>query len=494
MSFEDTQYRDKPDMSYIWLKHLDRVNLMSGDEEGTYKAFVRQQFRLLPGHLQNWVLEQKDLFKKSVKKFIYQKTCGTNIGSEADPTLIDDLKPVKRLNDGTIDWNDPNIYSPKPMMVEEIDYENFNALILAAAERAGLSWKTDQVNAEYGLYPEKEGLDLGTPTPIDDPKKNDPPERNPLHHTCWINYKGQPKRVMNWRGYAVGINDNEKPWFFNEIAIRQTKQKPLVFLVTAQQGEGKTYAAIRLAEIFDKKFDPDKQIVMDRRNILKLVSGRGGLKRNQAIIIDESQWGASAREWGQKEQIKLMKFIAAARFKGYMIFIVSLHQSMLDNIIRLRIINYHIHMEERGRATVYKPSHQRFDEQRYPWKMGILVLQLPDYDTCDHTTCLTCDNAETCMTIRARYERNKTRFIESESEKDAVEERQQAALEMGDKELAELCVPHVKTRINTNTKGFYITGDIRLTLFEEHGLEIPEKKAVRVRAFLMRLAPPRLLA
>jgi len=287
----------------------------------------------------------------------------------------------------------------------------------------------------------------------------------------------------------VGIGDNEKPWFFNEIAIRQTKQKPVVGMVTATQGEGKTYTAIRLAEIFDPRFDPDKQIVMSRSKILSLVSGRGGLKRNQVIIIDESQWGASAREWGNKEQLKLMKFLAAARFKGYVILIVSLHRSMLDSIIRERIINYHIHMEERGRATVYAPSHARFDEQRYPHRKGGLILQLPDYDTCDYITCLTCEKNETCMTIRARYERNKAAFIEGEADKDAKEEMRQAAAEMSEKELAELLLDDVgNIRINRND--FYDTNDVRAILFDKYGADISGKKSERVRIYLMKLVPP----
>jgi len=497
--FAGTSFRDKPDMSMIWLKHMDRTNLSAGHNPEAFNAYVRQQLRLLPLQMRQWVLTESDKYLTTEIVPNFKEEMGYKIGEEDYPVVYNSMGDigstrdpnftVKHLEDGSIDWDDPNIISPKMEEIEAIDYEVFNELILQASEMAGLSWKTESINTEYGLYPDKEDLDMGTPTPLDDPKKNEHPEQNPLHQKCWINYKGTPKLVTNFRGYACGIGDNEKPWFFNDIAHRQKKQKPIVILITATQGEGKTYIGIRIAEIFDKRFDPDKQIVMDRRKILKLVSGRGGLKRNQVIVVDESQWGANAREWGNKDQIKLMKFLAAARFKGFIIIIVSLHRSMLDNIIRERIINFHIHMEERGRATVYQPRHARFDEPSYPSRKGSLIAQLPDYDACDYATCLTCPKNESCMSIRARYERNKTEFVETEAEKDAQSEMREAAAEMGNRELAEMIKEDVSD-IRINSKGFYDPDDVRYILLDKYGAEISGKKSKRVRTHLMKIAPP----
>jgi len=532
-------FKDKIDMKTLYLLHMNRTNQASGNETGIYNSYVRQQLRLLPLELQNWVESQNEVYETENKILVFKTSpMGRDLGYKNNPlvwnekhtkiglsskkgftvkrlpgevdwndpniagsvntsedpeyvieeyVLFDKTKPVKRLI-GEIDWTDPNIYSPYVKYEPYIDYEKFNKLILIASERTGLSWKPESTNSEYGLYPKIE-TDLGTKTPLDNPKKNEPPEQNPLHQICWINYKGTAKRVTNFRGYAVGIGAGEKPWFFNDLAIRQAKQQPIVCLATAEQGAGKTYCVIRLAEILDPKFDPQKQIVMNRTEILKLVSGRGGLKRNQVIIIDEAQFGASSREWGKKEQIQLMKHLAAARFKGFVIFIVALHRSMLDNIIRDRLLTYHIHMEERGLGIVYKPKHQRFDEKQYPPRKGKLLLQLPDYDACDYVSCLGCDKNETCNTIRSIYERKKTAFVESEADKDEKAEFKLAAQEMGEKELAELCEEHVSD-INLTAKGYYSIEDIRYVLLDKYGLDVSTRKGTRVRAYLMKLTPP----
>ena len=142
-SFGDATYRDKPDMSYIWLRHLDRTNLASANAEGNYDAYVEQQFRLLPSDSQKWVLEMEDEFREEKLKFVYEYDGGIRIGSEYDPLLWDELKPVKRLPDGSVDWDDPNIMSPKRVKETVTDYSKYNLIILMAAEEAGLSWNTE---------------------------------------------------------------------------------------------------------------------------------------------------------------------------------------------------------------------------------------------------------------------------------------------------------------------------------------------------------------
>ena len=497
------QYKDKVDIQFMFNNQVQRCLLNLGS--GYFPENVEALLRIIPGASFDKIQYRRKEWNPVVEEFQYEFAGPIRLGSPTEPVMeeINEWSgkeyPIPYITikdeetgaeEKIIDWTDPHIISPRLIEKEAPDYMMLFKIILQEAEDTGLSWKTEGINSEYGLYPSKEDLDAIKPEPLDDPKKNEFPEQNPLHQTCWINYKGIPKRVTNFRGYACGIGMGEKPWFFTEIAHRQKKEKPIVLMVTATQGEGKTYCAIRIAEIFDKKFDPDKQIVMDRTTILKLVSGRGNLKRDQVIIVDESQWGASAREWGNKDQIKLMKFLAAARFKGYMIIIVSLHRSMLDSIIRKRIINFHIHMESRGEAVVYQPKHARFDESDYPARMGKLRLQMPDYDQCELPSCLTCNENENCMTFRARYERNKTEFVEGEAEKDSKSEMAAAAQDMSEKDLAPMAADHID-EIGLTSKGYYNIDDIRFVLEDHYGLEISQRKGTRVRAYLMRIIPPK---
>ena len=141
--YDDASFRDKPDMAMIWLRHMDRTNLASGNVEGIYDPYVRQQLRLLPSNMQLWVLTQEDEYTEEKEVFEYEYRWGRRRGYEHNPVLYDDLIPLKRLTDGAIDWDDPNIRSPKRKNKKIYDYEKFNLYIMLAAEKSGISWQTE---------------------------------------------------------------------------------------------------------------------------------------------------------------------------------------------------------------------------------------------------------------------------------------------------------------------------------------------------------------
>lgn len=389
----------------IVFRAIDRCNTVALEkDDDTYKKAVEVIMDNLPPEKLAEVAGLKDEYSKEV--WVYKKRGGRKIGTPENP-----------VNDS-------------PKLVTRIDHRKLFHLVLKAYNEVGTYWRVDKVNAEYGRYPTKIKA-----TPTTNKKKGaSPGTKDTKLQTCYILYlnprtgKHEIKKVMNWHGYAVGIGTGEAPWFFNSIQASITKQESIVILFTGPPGKGKTYAGIRLAEIFDKRFDPDIQCVMDRLDTLKLISGARKLRRGQIILIDESQFGMSARRWGEKEQQELMEFMAAARYLGLIIIIVSLHISMIDSIARKHIIKHHIHIEERGRGVVYLLQMGRFmkDVHYFPPRKGQIILQLPNYGLCAAATCLTCGHREDCQTIRARYERIKIGFLVARAMKSAEMSEQRA--------------------------------------------------------------------
>lgn len=389
----------------IVFRAIDRCNTVALDkDDNVYKKAVEVIMdNLHPDKLEE-VAGLKEEYSKEV--YVYKKRGGRKIGTPENP-----------VNDS-------------PKLVTKIDHRKLFHLVLKAYNEIGTYWRVDKINAEYGRYPTNIKR-----TPVTNKKKGASPDtKDTKLQTCYILYlnprtgKHEIKKVMNWHGYAVGIGTGESPWFFNSIKASITKQESIVILFTGPPGKGKTYAGIRIAEIFDKRFDPDIQCVMDRLDTLKLISGAKKLRRGQIILIDESQFGMSARRWGEKEQQELMEFMAAARYLGLIIIIVSLHISMIDSIARKHIIKHHIHIEERGRGVVYLLQMGRFmkDVHYFPPRKGQIILQLPNYGLCAASTCLTCKHKDTCQTIRARYERIKIGFLVARAMKSAEMSEQRA--------------------------------------------------------------------
>lgn len=203
--------------------------------------------------------------------------------------------------------------------------------------------------------------------------------------------EGKPIKVMNWHGYYVEIGAHKGPFFFNEIQNRRNKNKSNIIVVTGPPGEGKTYCAIRLAEIFDPHFDPNTQIIFTRPQLLHVIGEKSPLKRGQVIIIDEAHYGMGSRRWMEAVQKDLMDALASVRSRGFIIMIVALHIEMLDIIVRKYVLSFMIHMEDRGVGVAYRLYTPRFAKELYKTRLGKIRLMLPNAELCDYPDCLTCE-------------------------------------------------------------------------------------------------------
>jgi len=225
--------------------------------------------------------------------------------------------------------------------------------------------------------------------------------------------EGTPYSVMNWNNFKIMFGGGRGPGLLNEFKIRLIKNKSVFILITGSPGEGKSYFALRFAQIFDKFFNPYLQVVFSRKHLLWLLGPESPLQRGQAIIIDEAQFIAGARRWYDEVQKDVMEHMEAIRSKGYIIIIVALHLDLLDKIIRRFVLSHMFHMEERGVAKVYRVLTPRFSAITYSKTAGVLKLKLPDYEKCKSVMpdCLVCKYREECQTLRAIYERRKRNFL-----------------------------------------------------------------------------------
>ena len=134
-------FREKPDISQVFLRQLDRTNLTASM---TYQDSINQILVLLPSTWRRWVYDQEDLYTETKPTLMFKKFSERRIGSQKSPKLRNKKIPVSRLEDGTIDWLDPNIVSPILKPRTEINYLKFNELVMEAAENAGLTWQIEK--------------------------------------------------------------------------------------------------------------------------------------------------------------------------------------------------------------------------------------------------------------------------------------------------------------------------------------------------------------
>ena len=215
-----------------------------------------------------------------------------------------------------------------------------------------------------------------------------------LKITQYVDVKGYTgtNKWMNHSGYRIMVGSGRSPFFLNLISQIKNNMESLVMVVTAKPGKGKTYMALRLAEILDPKFDPSQQIVYDTKQMLNAISETSPLKRGQVLLVDEAQFSMSSRSWSDQLQKDLMENLQAVRSKGLIIIIVALGVDLLDIILRKHIINFRLHIERKGVATVYSYDSHRFTGVEIVKKLGEVRFLLPGWEQCQAVTqsCLTC--------------------------------------------------------------------------------------------------------
>lgn len=247
--------------------------------------------------------------------------------------------------------------------------------------------------------------------------------------------------LMNWHGFKVPVSGGKTAEFFNLIEMRRKKNQSCMIIITGDPGGGKTYAALRLGEIFDNRFhvhitpydEPsNSQVTFGRKQLMHLIGNDTPLQREQVIVIDEAQFAMGSRRWYEDVQKDLIEQIEAVRSRGFVIIIVSLHLNLLDNIIRRYVLTFMIHMEDRGRGVVYRLYTPRFESEMRKKRLGTIKLNIPNFEGCQHPDCLRCpylypeDPKKECDLLRAVYERSKKAFI---GNKNAEKEAQHEAKE-----------------------------------------------------------------
>ena len=250
-------------------------------------------------------------------------------------------------------------------------------------------------------------------------------------------YTGTAKFVkINGFRYTTGIGRN--PFLILNILRDVNLEKSCILAIMGKPGTGKTYFALRLAKMIDRKFDVKKQVIYDQKQLLNAISEDSDLKRGQVLIMDEAQFSINSRNWSDSLQKDLVENLQAIRFKNIVLIIVILSVDLLDVGIRKHVLNYQIHMDKRGTASVYGSNTHRFTGELYNPYLGKANVLLPDYEQCKLPSCFKCPKSGIsktqwrnrdkwveqgfvpCNLSRIVYERMKKEYVEFKN-KESVE-------------------------------------------------------------------------
>jgi len=252
-----------------------------------------------------------------------------------------------------------------------------------------------------------------------------------------LNRKGI--KYTAWRGFAVPVGPGCSTEFYDEIARRQQGNEAMVVLVVGAPGSGKSYMALRLAEIFDPKFDVNRQMCFTRLQVYDIIGKKIRVERGQAVILDESHVSIGARTFQVEDQRDLVNLIAAMRREGFLFMVIALHENMIDVIVRSYTGAFMIGMDKPGRGVPYKLYTPRFATKAWRERMDPIEVALPQEELCGFGDCLICKFIDRCRIMRAVYERRKQEYLISLATRasDRIMGRAKKQLEPSDDEKAQ---------------------------------------------------------
>lgn len=140
---ENNQYKDKVDIETIFMRQIERCLEYAGTQFFAQSVTALQ--KILPPQSYLRIEDKEDMWRITRKALKYKRNRGVKMGKPDVPLLFDSDQPVRRFEDGRIDWSDPNIISP--VLIEETidDYQLLFQIICEEAYNIGLLWSLDSV-------------------------------------------------------------------------------------------------------------------------------------------------------------------------------------------------------------------------------------------------------------------------------------------------------------------------------------------------------------
>lgn len=282
--------------------------------------------------------------------------------------------------------------------------------------------------------------------------------------------------------FLINSNLGYYPYFSIELRDRIRKKKVINCVVTGEGGLGKSYQASDFCRVLAPKTFSVDDIVFLYEDFLRcvLTSPRG-----TPIEFDEPSYAMSKKDWFKEITKALVKTIESFRFKGKPLFIPIINKELLEKDIRSYLLQYHVTMHDRGKATAYRIYASQFQAKTYKYTMCEIDYGLFDNNLCDKDSCLTCrklhhrDIKKRCNIFRAEYERKKASIQDRRYADDLQEVKNKQADKMSMDELGLIAIDYFdKFYIEDKNK---IDVDLMaIILWREEKLKIGHNKLYRL--------------
>ena len=324
--------------------------------------------------------------------------------------------------------------------------------------------------------------------------------------------KPKDLRFVNYNGRYSLVSKTAcvYPKFQNIIRMRTNQKKATNVCVTGEPGAGKSYLAIGICRIFEgfktnskqgttikdrikrktiemngKKFEMpvDKftvnQIVFTHSQYMDQLMR---LRMGKPIIFDEPSYSMGKRDWFKDLNKALVQTLESQRFLVHPLFIPIINMNLLDKTIRNYLVQFQVHVYDRGKAIVYALNASQSQDKVYRKEICKLYYGQMDHKYCKKDSCLGCKQLDECPLFIAEYERKKKEIQHERYEQAKDQAEVHESSEMTSKQIEEIVWNDVDLFLNS--KGRINVQKMLLYLRSEHKLHVTTWKGYTIRGML----------
>ena len=153
----DLQYKEKMDPQY--LLNLQQLRCLQSSGTVFFAENVEMLLRMIPSASKTMIARRHNEWNPIIMDFDYSWAGPIRLGTKTKPLMAKIGHSSKRYptpyvedEDGNkvINWNDPNIISPRLVEKEAPDHKELFNLIQEELENVGLSWNQDTATFKIG--------------------------------------------------------------------------------------------------------------------------------------------------------------------------------------------------------------------------------------------------------------------------------------------------------------------------------------------------------
>lgn len=265
-------------------------------------------------------------------------------------------------------------------------------------------------------------------------------------------------------------------WFTRKVLGRVNTKNNVLCLITGPTGIGKSYAMLKLCEMFDHKFDSSR-IVFTMREFLDLLPN---VPSKGFIGWDEPGIAIGHRTWLSPANMAIAMVSQSFRYRLINVMFALPSKYYLDKVPR-ELCHFELMMGRRGFANVYRIYKSAFADMTFTKHLGVIYLGWPSKQLIDDYERMRKEHQD------ALYERLRK---EQGAREKKMEEKLQRALQPkrtfeDDVEKGVLLLPQIVDLTKDSDQGLIDVHKMRRS-FETIGIKLAHNRGYNIRKELLR--------